>query len=64
MHSMTTADASTRPKPNKAQQAQTAFAKLLADASRRGFHGTAGITLVMQDGHIQHLRVSVEEMVK
>ncbi|MGI9457217.1 MAG: hypothetical protein ACR2NU_11695 [Aeoliella sp.] len=61
---MTTAAPSTRPKPNKAQQAQNAFAKLLADVSRRGFHGTAGIALVMQDGHIQHLRVSVEEMVK
>ena len=51
-------------KVSKAQQAETAFAKLMADASRRGFYGTAGLTLSIQDGHIQHIRVLVERMIK
>ena len=28
-------------KPNKLQQAEAAFAQLIAEASRRGFYGTA-----------------------
>lgn len=51
-------------RPNKAEQAETAFAQLMADASRRGFYGTAGLTLSIQDGHIQHIRVAVERMIK
>lgn len=51
-------------KCSKSQQAQQEFAKLLATASTRGFHGTAGITLAIQDGHIQHLKINVEKMVK
>ena len=51
-------------KVSKAQQAETAFAKLMADASRRGFYGTAGLTLSIQDGRIQHIRVALERMIK
>ncbi len=51
-------------KPSKAEQAQQEFVKLLASASRRGFHGTAGITLSLQDGHVQHLKIHMERMVK
>jgi hypothetical protein len=51
-------------RPSKAEQAETAFAQLMADASRRGFYGTAGLTLSIQDGHIQHIRVAVERMIK
>ncbi|MCO6045756.1 hypothetical protein NG895_17805 [Aeoliella sp. ICT_H6.2] len=61
---MTTATRQPVTKPSKAQQAQQEFARLLASASERGFHGTAGITLSIQDGHIQHLKVNVERMVK
>ena len=50
--------------PKKAEQAAAAFAKLLADASRRGFYGTAGLTLSVQDGSIQHIRVTWERMIK
>jgi hypothetical protein len=49
---------------NKVQQAETLFAQLIADASRRGFFGTAGLTLSVQDGHIQHIRVAMEKMIK
>jgi hypothetical protein len=36
----------------------------LADASRRGFYGTAGLTLSVQDGSIQHIRVTWERLIK
>jgi hypothetical protein len=52
------------PQGNKIQQIETALAQLLADASRRGFYGTAGLTLSVQDGSIQHVRVAVERMIK
>jgi hypothetical protein len=48
----------------KHSQAQAEFAKLLSAAETRGFHGTASITLSIQDGHIQHLRVAVDRMVR
>lgn len=54
----------TTTKIGKRQQAQAEFAKLLAAAETRGFHGTASITLSVQDGHVQHLRVSVERMIR
>jgi hypothetical protein len=52
------------PKLNKVEQAETAFAQLVADASRRGFYGTAGLTLSIQDGRIQHIRVALERIIK
>jgi hypothetical protein len=54
----------TLPEANKAEQAATAFAQLLADASRRGFYGTAAVTLAVQDGRIQNIRVALERMIK
>ena len=54
----------TTVKVSKRAQAQAEFAKLLAAAETRGFHGTASITLSVQDGHIQHLRVAVDRMVR
>ncbi len=52
------------PQTNKIQQVEAALAKLLADSSQRGFFGEAGLTLSVQDGHIQHIRVAVERMIK
>ncbi|MCC6493096.1 MAG: hypothetical protein IT424_08740 [Pirellulales bacterium] len=54
----------TSAKTRKREQAQAEFAKLLAAAETRGFHGTASVTVVVQDGHIQHMRVAVERMVR
>ena len=51
-------------KTSKRAQAQGEFAKLLAAVETKGFHGTASITLSVQDGHIQHLRVAVDRMVR
>jgi hypothetical protein len=52
------------PQQNMIQRVEQALAKLLADASRRGFYGEAGLTLSVQDGRIQHIRVAVERMIK
>ncbi len=49
---------------SKVSQAQAEFAKLLTAAETRGFHGTASITVSVQDGHIQHLRVAVDRMIR
>ncbi len=54
----------TPTKISKTEQAQAAFARLLADASRRGFYGTTSITLNVQDGAIQQMRVSVEKTIR
>jgi uncharacterized protein with FMN-binding domain len=56
--------AETFPQGNKIQQAECAFAELVAEASRRGFYGTAGLTLSIQDGRIQHVRIVMERMIK
>ncbi|RIK82846.1 MAG: hypothetical protein DCC67_06555 [Planctomycetota bacterium] len=54
----------TNLKTSKRELAQVEFAKLLAAAETRGFHGSASITLVVQDGHIQYVKAAVERMVK
>lgn len=55
---------STTPQKNMIDRVEQALAQLLADASRRGFYGEAGLTLSVQDGRIQHIRVAVEKMIK
>jgi hypothetical protein len=52
------------PHASKAQQAERAFLDMLKAASERGFYGTTSLVLVVQDGHIQNLRVSVERVIK
>jgi hypothetical protein len=44
----------------KVVQLQQAMAALLAEVLRRGFHGTAGVELSVQDGTIQAIRRKVE----
>ena len=52
------------PQLNMIDRVEKALSQLLADASRRGFYGEAGITLSVQDGRIQHIRVALERMIK
>jgi hypothetical protein len=56
--------AATTPQMNMIQRVEQALAQVLAEASRRGFYGEAGLTLSVQDGRIQHIRVAVERMIK
>lgn len=48
----------------KAEQTRAAFADLVNKATERGFFGTASLTLSVQDGHIQQLKVSTERVVR
>ncbi len=50
----------TTPQKNMIDRVEQALAQLLADASSRGFYGEAGITMSVQDGRIQHVRVAIE----
>jgi hypothetical protein len=54
----------TTPHLNMIDRVEKALAQLLADASRRGFYGEAGITLSVQDGRIQHIRVAIERRIQ
>jgi hypothetical protein len=53
-----------QPKQNKRQQAQDEFSRLLDAAGARGFYGTASVTVIVQDGAIQQLKVSVDRMIR
>jgi len=52
------------PSQNRLTQAEAAFAKLVAEASQRGFYGTARLVLSIQDGRIQHIRVAMEKRIQ
>ncbi len=49
---------------NKAKVAQLerAISELLAEALSRGFHGSAGIEMSVQDGTIQRIRRKLERI--
>jgi hypothetical protein len=59
---MTHADTAGNAK--KVAQLQTAWAELLAETLKRGFHGTARVEVSIQDGTIQHIRRRVERIEK
>jgi len=51
-------------KIDKRSQAKAEFAKLIENVCSRGFHGSAGVIVNLQDGHIQYTRVTVDRMVR
>jgi hypothetical protein len=61
---MTTTLDHTPANQQKLDVLKTAFREVLAEALRRGFHGTAAIELSVQDGTIQHVRRRVERIDK
>jgi hypothetical protein len=54
----------TNANATKADRLQEMLRELLQQALQRGFFGTARIEFVVQDGTIQHLRRSLEQMEK
>ena len=46
----------------KMAQLRAAVGEMLAEVLRRGFHGTAGVEVVVQDGTIQSIRRRVERV--
>lgn len=52
------------PPRGKAEVAKAAFGRMLGELSRRGYYGSVTLTLSVQDGAIQHVRVATDQMVK
>jgi len=48
---------------DKRLQAESEFTKMTENICVRGFHGTASVTVQVQDGHIQYTRVIVDRRV-
>ncbi len=48
----------------KRSAAEVEFRQLLESVCKRGFFGTAAVAVSLQDGHVQHTRVTVERMHK
>ena len=46
----------------KVGQLNAALGQILAEILRRGFHGSAGLEMSVQDGTIQHIRRKVERI--
>ena len=44
---------------SKTLRAEAALAEVLKQALRRGFFGSAGVVISVQDGHIQHILVQL-----
>jgi hypothetical protein len=61
---MTTTLNQTPANQQKLALVKAAFAEILTEALRRGFHGTVAIELCVQDGTIQHVRRRVERIEK
>ncbi len=51
-------------KLDRRNQAKAEFVKLIESVCGQGFYGTAGVTVNVQDGHIQYTQVNVERMIK
>jgi hypothetical protein len=51
-------------KGDRRDQAKSEFTKVIQLVCARGFHGTASVTVNVQDGHIQYTRVNVERMIR
>ena len=58
MSSIHTSDANR----SKVQLAESVWREALADVLRRGFFGTAGVDVTVQDGTVQHVRLRVERV--
>lgn len=59
---MTTATNDANEKKQGLLEAELAV--LLKEITRRGFHGTAGVEVSVQDGTIQHIRSRMERIVR
>ncbi len=52
------------PTKGKSAQAEQAFIALLNECSRSGYFGSVSLTLNVQDGHIQHVRIATDRQLK
>lgn len=54
--------AKTPTNQSKMAQLRSVLGEILAEVLRRGFHGTAGVEVTVQDGTIQSIRRRVERV--
>lgn len=54
----------TPPGKQPRTQPQAALAELLSETLKRGYYGTASLSFTIQDGHVQHLKVSTERQIR
>jgi len=54
--------AKTPANQGKMAQLRSVLGEILAEVLRRGFHGTAGVEVTVQDGTIQSIRRRVERV--
>ncbi len=54
--------AKTPTNQGKMVQLRSVLGEILAEVLRRGFHGTAGVEVTVQDGTIQSIRRRVERV--
>jgi hypothetical protein len=48
----------------RVRDAETAFATLIAESCSRGFFGTVSLTLNVQDGCVQQVRVTTDRTIR
>ncbi|TWT96768.1 hypothetical protein Pla108_25420 [Botrimarina colliarenosi] len=51
-------------KSGKAHVAHDALVSLLGEACQRGYYGAVSLTLQVQDGYIQQVKIATERVVK
>lgn len=51
-------------RPATIQKTSAALAELLATAARPGFYGVATLTINLQDGHVQQLRMITDKQLR
>ncbi len=59
-----TTQSTTPANAKKMLQLKTTLAELLEQVLRRGFFGTAGVQITLQDGTIQHIRCKIDRLEK
>jgi len=55
---------STPPNEKKLRQLESSLAAILVQVLQRGFWGTVGVEVSVQDGTIQHVRSRMEQIVR
>lgn len=52
------------PRNSKSEQVRTGLAELLAHVSSPGFYGGGSLTVSVQDGHIQQVKITAERSLR
>ncbi|TWT30340.1 hypothetical protein KOR34_48980 [Posidoniimonas corsicana] len=61
---MRTTHTTTRTRAEKASHAQAVLAEMLTKVARPGYFGAATMTVTLQDGHVQQVKVTTEKQIK